>query len=310
MGEKKMTWRGGDLAKKLLNENKTCNGSPLEQLVMYRCTDKDTVWYVLELYNGGIAYGVTNTSGVFDYAYFSIHVVGTYSLDKSVGFRTQSLGELMAQHNEKMVEYFSPNTIYNEHCFLTLERLRYCSVDMVIMSPPAKLETIIGGIGNEQEYLNFMENMFHKFNKALKKHSFVVFHFRQTKDNQDSIHKAISRIVDKTNFRLYDTHIVRGQRISNKDRTLTHQANMFDYIFVFCRKGESIDLGDTNVFARMVGRGILENYDSIGLRKDLIEYYGQNRKDMLLYDPFVENGINHSICKELGINFLGSNNKK
>lgn len=230
------------------------------------------------------------------------------------------------------------DVIYNEDCFDTMSRMGDGTIDIVLTSPPYNMTPRKGGTSDkgrydvyrdwmsEDDYLLFTERVFNNFDRILKKNKVVLYNFSYSIESPSLPYKVINRIQNETNFTLVDTIIWKkktGLPFPAQPRRLSR---IWEFVFVFCRKNEldtfevykgvskqSEKTGQRyyNVFYNYIearnndGVCPLNNATySSELCEKLLRIYAP--KNGLLYDPFIGSGTTAVACKNLGLNFIGS----
>ena len=136
------------------------------------------------------------------------------------------------------------NKIYNEDCFLTMDRMQ-TKVDVVLTSPPYNMTKRKGGISDtgrydcyidwktETDYIQYIAKVFKKFETVLNDKGVVLLNLSYSIENPSLPYKTVCRILEQTNFKLIDTIVWKKKNglpfPANKQRL----SRIFENIYVF-----------------------------------------------------------------------------
>lgn len=229
------------------------------------------------------------------------------------------------------------NKIYNEDCFETMGRLGNC-IDIVLTSPPYNMTKRKGGYADsgrydcyndwleENEYLNFTNNIFCNFDKILKPNKVVLYNFSYSIENPSLPYKLVAHIEKNTPFALVDTIIWKkksGLPFPANKRRLSRN---WEFVFVFCRKSD-VDTFDIYKPISSISEKTGQSYYKVfynfieaknndetcpynqatyssELCAHLLSIYSTDGD--ICYDPFIGSGTTAVACKKLGISYISS----
>jgi site-specific DNA-methyltransferase (adenine-specific) len=159
--------------------------------------------------------------------------------------------------------------IYNEDCFITMQRMIENSeeVDIVLTSPPyntgrkttskrarneneCRYDIYIDNLSSN-EYCDWCVDIFNKFDKLVKTNGVVLWNVSYGNDatlNKDSIGLvwlAVADIIRKTNFTVADRIVWKKKSALPNNTSKNKLTRICEDVFVFCRKDE-IKSFDTN----------------------------------------------------------------
>lgn len=229
------------------------------------------------------------------------------------------------------------NTIYNEDCQVTMSNLTN-SVDMVLTSPPYNMTYRKGGFGDsgrydvyrdwmeESDYINWIIDLFNSFDLILKKNKIVVFNFGYSIENPGLPYKLVAEIESKTHFMVADTIIWKKSNGLPFPAQKQRLSRTWEFVFVFCRKDEA-NTFDTHKGVASISQKTGQTYYNVvynliesrnndevcplnqatyssDLCMQILNIYAT--KDYVVYDPFMGTGTTAVACKQLGMNYIGS----
>jgi DNA modification methylase len=212
------------------------------------------------------------------------------------------------------------------------------SVDMVLTSPPYNMTYRKGGFGDsgrydvykdwmeESEYINWMVELFNSFDLILKKNKVVAFNFGYSIENPGLPYKLVAEIESKTHFMVADTIIWKKSNGLPFPAQKQRLSRTWEFVFIFCRKDEA-DTFDTYKGVSSVSQKTGQTYYNVvynmiesknndevcplnqatyssDLCMQILNIYAT--KDYVVYDPFMGTGTTAVACKQLGMNYVGS----
>lgn len=246
----------------------------------------------------------------------------------------------------KMLEI---NKIYNEDCFATMERIPKCLCTNILTSPfyntnkkqcnsntlsktksnsikfpYLRYDTHIDNMTDE-EYCDFTENLFIKFDSILSVNGSVLYNISYGNNNRDGMFKAINTIITKTQFTIADVIIWKKSSAMPNNCSSNKLTRITEFIFVFCRKSEinTFYCNKPVISYRKTGQpsyGNIYNFIeaknndgscpynkatySSDLCKQLLKIYCPDNG--IVYDPFMGTGTTAVACVELNKQYIGS----
>lgn len=179
---------------------------------------------------------------------------------------------------------------------------------------------------SEKEYSCYVITLFELFEKILKENGVVLWNVSYGQDGATPLLKLITEIAEKTNFDCADIITWHKKSVLPNVCSPNKLTRICEYIFVFCRKSEfytfftnkkviSIREGTSQKMYSSIHNYIeAKNNDencpfnkatySTELCKKLLSIYC--RRGGVVYDPFMGSGTTAVACKELGLNYIGS----
>ena len=154
--------------------------------------------------------------------------------------------------------------IYNEDCFVTMERLaeQNKKVDMILTSPFYNTNKKSGGnvlkfdkLGNptnwrqcrydvhsdnltNDEYCDFTINLFNHFDKILVENGVILYNISYGCENPDGLYLALSSIIASTNFQISDMVVWKKKSALPINLSPNKLTRICEPVFVICRKDE------------------------------------------------------------------------
>lgn len=190
--------------------------------------------------------------------------------------------------------------------------------------PYLRYDTHIDNMTDE-EYCDFTETLFLEFDRILNLNGTVLYNISYGNNNRDGMFKAINTIITKTPFTIADVITWKKSSAMPNNCSPNKLTRITEFVFIFCRKTE-VDTFYCNkpiVSYRKTGQASYGNifnfieaknndgscpYNkatySSDLCKQLLHVYCPD--DGLVYDPFMGSGTTGFACKELGIDYIGS----
>lgn len=195
----------------------------------------------------------------------------------------------------------------------------------------------------DAEYIEWMVELFNKFDMVLEKDGSILWNISYATDNQSKkskkdqenyqpntlIWKFVYNIIERTNFTVADKLIWKKSTALPNNSSHNKLTSIVEEVFVFVRKDE-YDTFKTNKQVKSVSRTGQNYYENIynfveaknndgsnALNKatystdlicKLIDIYGVHREDTqnIILDPFMGTGTTANACVLKGFNYLGS----
>jgi len=229
------------------------------------------------------------------------------------------------------------NKIYNEDCLLTMSKVNN-PIDVILTSPPYNMTKRKGGYADKQmrydtyndwksedEYIKWSLNIFNSFDKVLKPNGVVIYNFSYSIETPSLPYLLVSAIIQNTSFMVADTIIWKKSNSIPHPASYNRLNRIVEFIYIFCRKDE---LKTFNCYKKVVKTSpkrqnyyeIIDNFItaknndgsnnlnkatySTELCEKLLSIY--SKEGNLVYDPFMGTGTTALACKNLNMNYIGS----
>ena len=187
-----------------------------------------------------------------------------------------------------------------------------------------RYDVFIDNMSNE-EYSNYCVELFNGFDKILKQNGTVLWNVNYGSENTNCLFTTISDIINKTNFSILDVICWKKKNALPNSVSKNNLTRIWEFVFVFCRDSEckTAYTNKKEVSKRTNGQIHYENiYNfieaknnnekcpfnkatySTDLCKRLLDIYAP--KNAIVYDPFMGSGTTAVACKEMGLNYIGS----
>ena len=230
------------------------------------------------------------------------------------------------------------NKLYNEDCLLTMGKMVNKPIDVILTSPPYNMTKRKGGYADKQkrydtyndwksedEYIEWTLNIFNSFDKVLKPNGVILYNFSYSIETPSLPYLLVSAIIQNTSFMVADTIIWKKSNSIPHPASYNRLNRIVEFIYIFCRKDE---LKAFNCYKKVVktspkGQNYYEIIDnfitaknndgsnnlnkatySTELCEKLLSIY--SKEGNLVYDPFMGTGTTALACKNLNMNYIGS----
>lgn len=152
------------------------------------------------------------------------------------------------------------NKIYNEDCFVTMEKMPIGMVSTVLTSPFYNTNKKQGNkrtlsntntkgysylrydehVDNmtDEEYCNFTEKLFLEFDRILNLNGVVLYNLSYGNNNRDGMYKAVNTIITKTPFTIADVICWKKKNALPNNCSPNKLTRIWETVFVFCRKDD------------------------------------------------------------------------
>lgn len=238
------------------------------------------------------------------------------------------------------------NKIYNEDCFITMNNMinDNIKVDNILTSPfyntsrSSKCHNTQKSRDNhegrydvhldnmtDEEYINFTIKLFNKYDKILKKNGCIIYNLSYCSENTHLMWLVLADIIRKTNFTIADDIIWKKASALPNNVSPNKLTRIVEHIFVICRKDE-FKTFNANKKVKSYSKTGQKYYENIfnfieapnndgsnklnkatfssSLVKKLLYIY--SKENSLVYDSFMGTGTTAVGCKEMNINYIGS----
>ncbi len=187
-----------------------------------------------------------------------------------------------------------------------------------------RYDDFVDNMPNE-EYSDFMVNLFNKIDKKLKQNGCIVFNISYGGENTECMWLTVADILRKTNFTVADDIIWKKKNALPNSVSPNRLTRIVEHVFVFCRKDElkTFKANKKVVSVRKNGQKMYENiYNFIEAKNNdgscklnkatystelvekLLDIYVE--KGSVVYDCFNGTGTTGVACVKNGINYIGS----
>lgn len=237
------------------------------------------------------------------------------------------------------------NKIWNESNEVTLkEHIDDKSIDIVLTSPFYNSTNNSRTLTNNNSkgypscrYDEFVDNMsfedynayilrlFEGFDRVLKNNGVVLWNISYGAANPDGMFQNINEIVTKSNFSIADVIIWKKKSALPNNISPNRLTRITEYVFVMARKSEldtffmnkkkiSVSAGGWNIYENIFNFVVANNNDEVcpynkatystDLCYKLLNMYAPS--NAVVYDPFMGSGTTALACKNMDLNYIGS----
>jgi site-specific DNA-methyltransferase (adenine-specific)/modification methylase len=230
------------------------------------------------------------------------------------------------------------NNFLNEDCLITMSKMNDDFIDLVLTSPPYNMTKRKGGYADkitrydeysdwksEEEYIEWTLNIFNNINRVLKPNGVILYNFSYSIETPSLPYTLMASLISKTDFMVADTIIWKKSNSIPHPASYNRLNRIVEFVFVICRKNELKTFNCNKKVVKTSPKGqnyyeIIDNFitaknndSSTDLNKatystefceKLLKVYG--KEDYLVYDPFMGTGTTGIACKNLKMNFIGS----
>ena len=226
---------------------------------------------------------------------------------------------------------------YNEDCFESMKRMndKNFKVDIVLTSPPyntartSKTQRSIDNYENrydihldsmtDDEYADWTVRLFNEFDKVLNKNGVILYNISYGSENPNSMWKAVSAIVNNTEFMIADTIVWKKKSALPNNVSHNKLTRITEFVFVICRTDE-FKTFNANKKVKSIGNNGQKYYENVfnfieapnndganklnkatyssELCEKLLDIYAT--KDCTVYDPFMGTGTTALACLKYG----------
>ncbi|MCD8238201.1 MAG: site-specific DNA-methyltransferase [Clostridiales bacterium] len=156
------------------------------------------------------------------------------------------------------------NKIYNEDCFITMERFSQNSADVILTSPfyntnrkqgksaviketaykeyekcpYIRYDKHVDNMTNN-EYCGFTKTLFLKFDRILRKNGVVLYNLSYGNNNREGMFRAVNTVITETPFTIADVIVWKKKSAYPNCCSPNKLTRIWEFIFVFCRKAET-----------------------------------------------------------------------
>lgn len=176
-----------------------------------------------------------------------------------------------------------------------------------------------------EEYINYCKDLFLDFAKILKNNGVICWNVSYGGENADCMFLTIAKIIQETEFTIADVVCWKKKSCLPNSVSPNKLTRIWEFVFIFCRKEEykTFHCNKKLISKRENGQPMYDvfynfieakNNDEVcpfnkatfstDLVKYLLEIYCP--ASGVVYDPFMGTGTTAVVCKELGLNYIGS----
>ncbi|MEQ6355118.1 site-specific DNA-methyltransferase [Lysinibacillus sp. M3] len=233
------------------------------------------------------------------------------------------------------------NQIHNEDCMIFMNKTDL-KVDTVLTSPPYntsrtdkytmskdKYNSRYEGFEDnktDNEYIDWTVDLFNGFDKILKPNGNVLYNMSYSSENTTLMFLTVAEIIKQTNFTLADSIVWKKRSAIPNNRSSNKLTRICEYVFVFCRKNEFKTFDSNKKVVSVIERTGQKNFENVynyieaknndgstklnkatfstELCEKLLVMY--TKEGSLVYDPFMGTGTTANACKNLGLNYIGT----
>ena len=151
------------------------------------------------------------------------------------------------------------NKIYNEDCFVTMQRMIDDNVkaNIVLTSPPYNTgrnsfsENKTERMKNHEtrydiylenktveEYTNWTVDIFNSYDKVLAENGVILYNMSYGNENAEQLWLTIAEIIKRTNFTVADCIVWKKKSALPNNVSSNKLTRICEYVFVICRKSE------------------------------------------------------------------------
>lgn len=152
------------------------------------------------------------------------------------------------------------NKIYNEDCFVTMEKIPIGMVSAILTSPFYNTNKKQGSkrtlsntnpkgysylrydehVDNmtDEEYCDFTEKLFLEFDRILNLNGVILYNLSYGNNNRDGMYKAVNTIITETPFTIGDVICWKKKTALPNNCSPNKLTRIWETVFVFCRKDE------------------------------------------------------------------------
>lgn len=211
-------------------------------------------------------------------------------------------------------------------------------VDLILTSPPYNTSRagdkdvynsrydLFNDKVTDEEYIDWTIDIFHGYDKVLKKDGCVLYNLSYSSENTSLIWLLVAEIIKRTNFITADCIVWKKSHAIPNNRSKNKLTRIVEYIFVFCRKSEIKTFNCNKKVVSVIEKTGQKNYENVhnlieaknndgsnSLNKatfstelvtKLLKLYGS--EGCLVYDSFMGIGTTAKGCVESGMNYVGS----
>ena len=235
------------------------------------------------------------------------------------------------------------NKLYNEDCFITLNRPELQNnVDIILTSPPyntsrpgasdkynKRYKFYKDKITND-EYIKWSVDLFNNYDKILKKDGVILYNLSYSSENTSLIWLTVADIIKNTEFTTADCIIWKKKSAIPNNRSKNKLTRIVEYIFVFVRKSELKSFNSNKKIVSVIKKTGQANYENIynfieaknndsntkinkatfssELVIKLLNIYA--KKESIIYDNFIGTGTTAIGCLKTGNYYIGSETDK
>ena len=230
------------------------------------------------------------------------------------------------------------NEFHNEDCLITMSKMDNDFIDIVLTSPHYNMTKRKGGYADkitrydeysdwktEEEYINWTINIFNNIDRVLKPNGVVLYNFSYSIETPSLPYTLMASLISNTEFMVADTIIWKKSNSIPHPASYNRLNRIVEFVFVICRKSELKTFSCNKKIVKTSPKGqnyyeIIDNFitaknndGSTHLNKatystefceKLLNVYG--KEGYVVYDPFMGTGTTALGCKNLKMDFIGS----
>ena len=190
--------------------------------------------------------------------------------------------------------------------------------------PMMKYDVFVDNMSNS-DYAEYCKELFCGFDRILKPNGSVLWNMSYGSENTECLFFTIAKLLAETNFTIADIICWKKKSAMPQNTSKNRLTRIWEMIFVFCRKEEEKTFFSNKriTSVRESGQAMYENIfnfieaknndGSCPLNKATFSSDLVNKllsiycpKNGIVYDPFMGTGTTAVGCKQMGIQFIGS----
>lgn len=237
------------------------------------------------------------------------------------------------------------NTIYNEDCFVTMNKMEQNNIkaDIILTSPPyctpydnaskysdSRFDNyhvhydVFEGFSSTDEYRQWSCNLFQSYDKILNSNGVILYNISYTAKFSDLVYLVIADIINNTNFTVVDCISWKKKSALPANQDCNRATRICEFVFVFVRKDELLTFKTNKESSGVKYKNLFFNFieaannDILDLKinrlnnatfsTDLVMQLLTiyGKPGYLVYDSFMGTGTTAVGCKRFGCNYIGS----
>lgn len=193
-----------------------------------------------------------------------------------------------------------------------------------------RYDSFVDNMSNK-EYSQFMTNLFNKLYPKLKDNGCILFNVNYGSENTECMWLTIASILENTDFTIADDIIWKKPNALPNSCSSNKLTRIVEHVLVFCKRKDlkTFHCNKRVTSVRKTGQKMYENIPNIVEAKNndgsnplnkatystelcekLLKLYAPLNTKTVVYDPFNGTGTTGMACKNLNLNYIGSEMSK